>query len=287
MKIKTFGFRGQVSPLPDLEQLFVEMGHQIVDFDTEADLCLNMMTDQEYDKTIEYKKKYPNCKLILNLLNYPTDNPEYTKRLPEILSFANLITTVSEFTTKDVLDKTGYGSKVLYYPIKNIFQLNIQRDIPFLYVGRLYSTQKRFNLIPKILQHLGANDKYLYISGPEYSPFGQNLGFLKESDLNIVYNRSKYVLCPCSYEGSMMMIEGVIAGCFPIVCNDNNWVNEFRLNDFASAPDPIKIAQKIIDIERNESFYREKLLSLKDWYLEKMDIKNIAKRVISYYDTLS
>jgi glycosyltransferase involved in cell wall biosynthesis len=257
MKIKTFGFRGLVTPLFALEESLVKMGHEIVKDNTAVDLCLNLMLDQEYDQTIQYKKLFPNCKLILNLLNYPTDNPTYTNKLSEILPYADLITTVSEFTTRDIFKNTGYNSKVLYYPMKTISKIECKKDIPFLYVGRMYSEQKRFYLIPEIFRLLKIPSNYLCISGPEQSPFGQNLGFLTEPDLNSIYNRSEYILCPCSYEGSMMMIEGIVAGCIPIVCNDNNWLEEFGLLPFAADPNSESISQKIIEIHNNKKYYQD------------------------------
>lgn len=286
MKIKTFGFRGLVTPLFALENELIKMGHEIVNENTESDLCLNLMTDQEYDKTIEYKKKFPRCKLILNLLNYPTDNPIYTEKLPDILSHADLITTVSEFTSRDVLKNTGFNSRALYYPMKSISVLNLEKDIPFLYVGRLYSSQKRFDLIPKVLKTLNIPSNYLLVSGPEYSPYGHNLGFLEEKDLNDMYNRSKFIFCPCYYEGSMMMIEGVCAGAFPIVCNDNNWVDEFGLQEFSADPNPESLAKKISEILENQDYYKKIIGGLAISYKEKMSVSNVAKRLIMFYNEI-
>jgi glycosyltransferase involved in cell wall biosynthesis len=283
MKIKTFGFRGLVTPLFALENELIKLGHEIVDENTEADLCLNLMLDQEYEKTFQYKLKYPKCKLVLNLLNYPTDNPNYTSRLPDILSHADLITTVSEFTTRDIKKNTGFDSKVLYYPMKNITNLSLEKDMPFFYVGRLYSEQKRFWIIPKIFEYLKLPSNYFFVSGPEHTPFGNNLGFLEEKDLNVMYNRAKFILCPCSYEGSMMLIEGVVAGCFPVCCNDNNWLEEFGLLPFAADPNPGAIGDKIAEILNNQDKYNKILDELRLTYTEKMAVSNVAKRLVDFY----
>jgi len=44
MKIKTFGYRSQVSPLKKMEETFISLGHEIVQ-DGECDLIFDLIFD--------------------------------------------------------------------------------------------------------------------------------------------------------------------------------------------------------------------------------------------------
>ena len=163
---------------------------------------------------------------------------------------------------------------------------NITKDIPFFYVGRLYSSQKRFHLIKETFDLAGIKYDNLVVSGPERPPIGQYVGFLQEEELSLMYNRSQFIFCPCSYEGSLMAIEGQICGAIPLVCNDNNWGDEFGWQPFSAEPNAQSLLEKTNEIYQNIEKYRKIIDELSPTYIEKMEVSNVAKRLLRFHAEL-
>lgn len=283
MKIKLFGFNGSVvSPLELLKRAFVDLGCEIVD---EAPDCIFDVTGF-FENTIEYSKRYPRAVKIFNLLNADINNPNWGdgRDVRRQLLQADVPTTVSESTRKDIKNRIGVDCEVIYFPMKPVTQMNFFRTLDFLYVGRLFNKEKRFKIIPEIFKKTKISSEKLIIVGPEDPGFGHYTGLVGDDQLNLIYNCSKYLFCPCEHEGSMSMLEAVIADCFPLVCHDNEWVKEFGLTPFACDYDANSFINKIRDIEQNTEKYVKILDELKPKIVEKFDVKSVAKRIINLYN---
>ncbi len=274
ISIKLFGYRGPLSMYPALDNELIKLGHKIIENDDEADLAFDCTG--YFEDILEYSKKYPKTKKIFNTLSADTRNPNWlAAKMREQLLQADLVTSVSQCTADDIKKRTGIECKeILYWPMKDITFLNYQKTLDFMYVGRLYNWEKRFSLIPEVLNLLNYDWDYLVVVGSEKPPIGRFTGLVSEPDLNEIYNSTRFVFCPVWREGAMSMLEGCVAGAYPIVCNDNSWVSEFGLDEFASDPTPESMAKKIMDIQKNESKYTEILNTLRPKIIEKFGLNN-------------
>ncbi len=283
MKIKTFGYRAGVSSLAALEKAFIDLGHEVITED-EPDLIFDL--NGWFDDAIAYGEKYPKAKKIFNLLNADVKNPNWGAGKIGQLSQASICTTVSESTRNDILKRTGVDCEVIYFPMKAVSHLNYMKTIEFLYVGRLYNPEKRFMLVKDILEAVKFPTNKLVVAGPEQPPFGIYTGLLPENHLNELYNSCSFLLAPCEREGSMSIIEGAVAGCFPIVAYDNFWAHEFGFSEFTADPNPLSMAAKIMTILHNKDHFKKILDDIRPGLLEKFAVESVAKRVISLYNQL-
>lgn len=285
MKIKLFGYLGQLSPIPLFRTAFTELGHEVID-NGEPDLIYD--TTGGADGFMEYKAQYPRAKTISTLLNADINNPNWeAEKFGRIMKSVDVAVTVSESTKKDIKDRIGVDCKVIYFPMREVKPLNLEyRGIDFIYIGRLYNPEKRFNIIKPALLSLNYPYQNLVVVGPERVDGPYCTGFIADEDLNVILNSARFTLCPCWHEGSMSMLEAVVCGSFPICCTDNEWTYEFGLQDFAAEPSPTGIAKKIFDINQDIKGYKDKLNALIPNIKEKCDKINVAKRVIDLYNSL-
>lgn len=123
IRIKTFGYRTLVSPLSRLDGVFQKLGAEIVDHDPELIFDLTGF----FEDSIECGKKYPQAVKIFNLLNADINNPNWGdgRDVRRQLLHADIVTTPSESTRKDILNRTGVDSRVIYFPIKKISKINL------------------------------------------------------------------------------------------------------------------------------------------------------------------
>lgn len=291
MKIKTFGYRKGVSPLDSLDRAFESLGHQIItDEKGECDVIFDLTGFP--DEAIEYSKTHPQAIKIFNLLNADINNPNWGdgRNLKEQLLQADIVTTPSESTRKDILNRVGINSTVIYFPIKKIWKTNILKNIDFLYVGRIFNNEKRFDLVVKTVFELGHPTGRLLVVGPENpnlnSIVGYYSGCVDDDKLNIVYNQSNILLCPCKHEGSLAMLEAVLADCIPIVSTDNEWVYEFNMLELSCNPDVESMIAKINDVAQNYQKYLRKLDELKPLIRARFEIEHVAQRILNLYQMI-
>lgn len=281
LKIKIMGYQGALSPIKQLSKTFIDLGHQIVDED--PDFIYN--ATGFFEDSIEYGKKYPKAVKMFNLLNADINNPNWGdgRNVRNQLLQADIPTTVSESTKKDIFNRIGIICDVIYFPMKDVEQKPIPKGIDFLYVGRLFNKEKRFWLAVETLKKLSRSIEKMVIVGPENPGVGYYAGLIGDVELSLIYNSSQYLFCPCIHEGSMSMIEAVMGDCFPLVCNDNNWVYEFGLDCFVCEPNADSFIAKIKDIENNIDKYVKIIDKLKPKIIEKFEITNVVKRIINLY----
>ena len=151
---------------------------------------------------------------------------------------------------------------VIYNPVKDVFyDSSIQKNNMFLYVGRAKDPIKRINIVHDSLLKIENGIRDIKICGSENQGFGNYLGVVSDEELNRLYNSTKYVYLPSKAEGiGLSMIEGMICGCIPITCSDNETAKEFSPADFICDPDPQAIVKKINSLDKDYAEKRKKAI---------------------------
>lgn len=263
------------------------MGIEIID-DGDAQILLDICGF--FENLFEYKEKYaPTAKTMCCLLDANPTNPDWPEAMVrEQLLSADAALTISDTSRKQILKRTGVDCKVIYYPAKNIYPLNIPKTIPYGWVGRA-SGQKRVNLVWPVLQELGCSPHNFAIVGPEFLNSGvcQQYGLLTEENLNVFYNSCNYIFNFSSWEGiGLSCIEAILAGTMLVCTKDNDCVREFGLEAFAADPNPNSIADKINDIDKNRDFYNLEIQKLQPKFKEMFSVEGYCKRIIDIYNSL-
>lgn len=283
MKIGIFlGYRGTCGQVQRIEEGWINNGNLIFEGSEDQSLDLIYANDSgEYDKAILLKNKYPNAKLILNVLDIPKKyHPSLDlENLKFKLKKADFITSISKYVKNQIQEYLDLNSIIIHNPIKNINKQNLDRDVDFLYVGRLWEPSKRFNLSAKALSLLNIRANQFFIIGPD-NP-GQNLNYLGEVDdftLNMLYNRSKILMFTTEYEGlGLPAVEAVICGCIPIICKDNPTAEEFGLKDFMVESNPNAIAERILNLKLKD--FESKINTLSKELYSLLNKEKIAKNI--------
>lgn len=287
MRIKLFGDKSPLSCHKQIKSEFVRLGHEFVD-SGDCDLIYDYCGF--FDDAILYKEiDAPYAKLLCCLLDANPTNPHWPEqKVRQQLLKADAALTISHTSQGQIYKRTGVKCNVIYYPAKNIYPLNIEKTIKFGWVGRM-SGQKRVNLVWPVLQELGVQPNNFAVVGPEYLNNGicQQFGLVNEVGLNEFYNSCNYIFNFSSWEGiGLSCIESILAGTLLVCTNDNECVHEFGLLDFAADPDPIKIANKIKDMDKNPDFYYDKIKELQPKFREMFSVESYCKRVINVYNSL-
>ena len=156
----------------------------------------------------------------------------------------------------------------------------------FLYVGRAKDPIKRINLVHDSLLKIENGIRDIKICGSENPGFGNYLGVVSDEELNRLYNSTKYVYLPSKAEGiGLSMIEGMICGCIPITCNDNDTAKEFSPLDFICEPSSQSIFEKIKILNEDYEAKREIAIQYGKKYKVQFDKKNIAENIINIFNS--
>ena len=288
MNIHVLGFRHpQLSITDRLIDGFKEIGHTC-DEGVPADFVIATNHD-EFPRAI---KEYKDVFKIFTILDVPMHvfGAHQIREVVENLKKSDAITSISKTTAQDVKKYYGYNSEVVYTPmLPGIENKNKDRDMPFLYVGRIGDPNKRMDLILRAFTSNPKNEfNGLYVCGPEQPFFGSYLGVVNNEQLVEFYNRSFFLLLPSSREGvGLPMIEAALCGCIPITCRDNPTAKEFGLDEFSVDPVVAAIFHGIQQMEKigldlcrrrlAETCAREKLE-------EKFSAVNVARRYLDIYN---
>jgi len=269
MKIATFGADHFTCQLPRISREFLKRGYYV---------CENMAGPDSDCFDLAYSNNPPfddllacNARVkIANILDIPIhliENGQFTQgqidKLKSQLEQVDYVTAISQTTAKNVEKYLGVKvDKVIYNPIQDVYKINKEkgeRPYEFLYVGRANDPNKRFDLIKQtflLAQSKGdslLHEKNLYVVGSENPCFGNYVGLISDNELRSFYEKSKFLLFPSRIEGlGLPMIEAYLNCCWPILCNDNECVNEFDLNGFAADPTPEALYEKILEIRNSE-----------------------------------
>ena len=204
------------------------------------------------------------------------------------LSKADSVSTISIRVQKDLAKFYDKKIHVIYNPIKDVkLDENIKKNNMFLYVGRAKDPIKRINLVHDSLLKIENGIRDIKICGSENPGFGNYLGVVSDEELNRLYNSTKYVYLPSKAEGiGLSMIEGMICGCIPITCSDNETAKEFSPLDFICEPNPQSIVEKINMLNEDYKSKRELAVQYGQKYKVQFDKINIAKNILKVFDSI-
>ena len=177
--------------------------------------------------------------------------------------------------------------EVVYNPVKDVFyDKSIKKNNTFLYVGRANDPIKRIDLVKESLSKIKNYIKEIKICGSENPGFGNYLGIISDTELNKLYNSSKFILLPSKAEGiGLPMIEGMICGTLPIACSDNLTAKEFLPQDFICEPNAQSILSKIEELDKEYESKRKIALKMGEKYKIQFNKKNIAKNIIKIFNS--
>lgn len=281
MKFKIFGWRNpQLDQISRIEEGLINNGCELDDNNPDIVYSNNDMYDDILDFANRQNKK---PKIILNVLDLQLNNPTYNlNKVKHQLLQADVVTCISETVKKQIYNAIGLNSHVVYNPIKDIQYNETSKDIPFLYVGRANDSRKRFSLIRESLSNFEQINEGLVICGSENPYFGRYIGIVDNETLNHLYNISKFLLLPSSFEGlGLPMVEAMVGGCIPITCSDNETAIEFSPQEFICNPNSDSFINKLIELNNNYSNYQQIAIEYGKKYSLSMNKNQIAKNIIS------
>ena len=281
MKISVFG----ILPFSQLiKEGFNDLGHEI---SKEKPDIIFSNDPRGYKDAISLKIKYPKSFLILNLLDIPWHMPNIQKQTQLLVSAfldkADAITVISFKVKRDLQKFLNKKLFVIYNPRRDVYyDRDIKKNDMFLFVGRANDPVKRFELIRESLSKIKNGNQNIKICGSEDPNFGSYQGYVSDQKLNELYNSSRYVLLPSIAEGiGLPMIEGMICGCIPITCSDNDTAKEFSPPDFICDPNPQSIINKIENLNKNYTKNMKLALEYGNKYIDQFNKINIAKNILN------
>ena len=288
IKVSILGADGYTCQVPRIKEGIKNQGHILSE---ESPDLIYANDPTGYNNAMVLKKKFPNAYLILNFLDVPWHMPNVNKQtkllVEHFLTKADTITVISFKVKKDLTKFLDKKIEVIYNPIKDVFyDNNIKKDNTFLYVGRANDPVKRIALVKESLLKIENSIEKIKVCGSENPGFGNYLGIISDSELNKLYNSSKFVLLTSKAEGlGLPMIEGMICGSIPITCSDNFTAKEFSPPDFICEPNVQALVDKITELEKNYEQKRQLALKMGEKYKIQFDKKNIAQNIINIFNS--
>ena len=194
IKFLMFGADGLTCQLPRIREAMLNLGH-IMSEESPDLIYANDPTG--YQKALSLKEKFPNSFLMLNFLDIPWHFPNVEKQTKLLTDHffpkADAVTVISYKVKNDLSKFFSKTIQVIYNPIKDVFyDNNIKKNNNFLYVGRANDPIKRINLVKESLSKIRNEIDIVKICGSENPGFGNYLGLISDSELNKLYNSSKF-----------------------------------------------------------------------------------------------
>ena len=287
IKVAIFGWDGFTCQIPRIKEGMESLGNIISQDNPELIYCND---PSGYQKALILKKKFPKSYLIFNFLDIPWHFPKIEEKMKvvnDLLSQADSVTAISHKVKNDLSKFYKKKISVIYNPIKDVkLDENIKKNNMFLYVGRAKDPIKRINLVHDSLLKIENGIRDIKICGSENPGFGNYLGVVSDEELNRLYNSTKYVYLPSKAEGiGLSMIEGMICGCIPITCSDNETAKEFSPLDFICEPNTQSIVEKINMLNENYKSKRELAVQYGQKYKVQFDKINIAKNIMDIFNS--
>lgn len=287
LKIKVFGYRAgpQPSATDRIEVALLKLGCEI---DDNPDLIIH--TTGIFDDAEEF---YERCLIkpirLYNLLDVNNNNPNFYDKATEIYQKCEIATTISHTTKNQIIEKLNINRRieVIGFPIRPVSFLKNQRGFCGLYVGRWNDPNKRTYLIKPTLELLGrtVENDLVVVGGdkPMFDCFYD--GIVEDALLNMLYNGAEFLFLPSKLEGlGLSCLEGLICGAVPLLCNDNVVSKELGLfKDFTSDPNPLAIAQLIKRVQKNTSYYWNKMDELRPIFEKQFSIETVAQNILNLY----
>ncbi|MEK6885278.1 MAG: glycosyltransferase [Nanoarchaeota archaeon] len=287
MKIKVFGYRGPHNNTNDIENELKKSGHDIIT-NEQPDLIVDLNGPFTESQLFYNKCLIKPIRLYILLDIDPQKNTSWydqTKLDLESCEIACVISQTVKNQIKKIL-KIDKKLNILHHPIKNVSNLKFVKGFMFLYSGRIYSKNKRFDLVLQTLDCLGYDRETLVVAGTERPPL--NCVFVESPDdniLNQVFNAADILLSPSEFEGqNCNMIQAVITRTFPILNNQCEVVREFGLEKFSSDPTPEKMAKKIHEIKSHTKYYLDIMNELRPVFQKQFSVETIVKNMLELYN---
>lgn len=285
MKIYVGGAEGYTCQVDRIRDGFTKLGHELTRYHWDADLIF--INNPPFSDDLLDSKGVR----IYNIL----DIPEHLFPFFDLGSLkcqllkADAITSISNFTAKQVKTHLDLDSTVIYNPMKPVYELPADQKklrYDFLYVGRANDKNKRFYLVRDALNKLGIDDNNLAVCGNENPMYGDYQAVVSDTELNRLYNGAQFVMLPSRIEGiGLSSIEGAVCGVVPVCCSDNYTAKEFfPYIDFPN-PDGESIANFIVE-ESQTGKIRAQLASHKDELLDKFSDFRVAQRILNVYNRI-
>lgn len=283
----TFGWRNsKLDQISRIDRGLIELGYQIDSLNPQFSYSNN----PTYEDALVLSSFDPNIKKIFNVLDVATHIKNYPfDLLKSQLLQADAITSISVDTQTKLKNFLGLDSIVIYNPLKISYRKpEIKKDVFAVFCGRLNDPNKRFNLVIETLQKLGKTSDDLWICGPEQPSWGIYKGIVTDDELNDIYNRAKYYICPTKENGGIQLppLEATFCGVLPIECSDNSTAHEFLDPLFIADPFADSLAAKIKTFEKNRVEISQKLIDEAPIKYKRLNYKEIAKSIISVYNGL-
>jgi hypothetical protein len=197
MKIYCDGARFYGDQISRIEQGFRDLGYEITEFITEADLIYSNNPSDSRAQIIRDKingKLKSNCKIIACILDVPVHlikNENFLSEMNDIrmqLSLVDAVVSISQYTHDSVKKYYGFNSTVIHNPIKPITKLNLERKKSFgVIVGRKFDPNKNVIQAIHAMQILGVPECQVYMVGSESIGWGDFVGVQSDENLNKIY----------------------------------------------------------------------------------------------------
>lgn len=300
LKIKVFGAAGNIlCQIPRIITGLKELGHELVEDESCDFIFCN--DPSEFEFAINYKKKYPNSKLILNILDCPIHIRDFNNWKDKVgmqLFFADKITCISETVKKHLFNIFPFVQQkwggVIYNPIKPVYPLNLERNNRFLFVSRACDLNKRFSIALELAAMLNktidvvGHENPTNISKPNLQKYINYLGELSDEELNKAYNNHELVMVTGKIEGlSLSLIESLCTKT-PVIClEDMDTALELCPKEFISKSSIYDLYNKYLFIKSSDPIIKKKLDEYSEKYLIKFSPISIANNIIKVYENKS
>ncbi len=297
MKIKCFGHRGILGQVSRIENGFTLLGHELVD---EYPDLIFANDKSSHLEAIQYKKKYPNAKLILSvqdLGNHCSDHKQIIDDLTINLMQADAVTTISETVKEQMLSVFPFlqknGISTIYQPIKAVEPLKRERTSNLMALGRLSDPNKRIGLA---IQAVAIYGGHLDLYGPdditnfinrEYKNFFTYKGIVSDKELNEAYNTHTAVLVTSLNEGiNLPAIESLVCKTPLVCCSDMSTSKELIPKEFICETTPFSIADKIKYVTNGSKEINDILDEYSEKYIKQFSPESVSFNIIKCYEKI-
>lgn len=286
LKVKVFGYRGKINSTERIERELVRQGCELVE--KNPDLLIEMCG--LYEKAQEFYQKSEKKPIRLyNLLDVNNKDINFYNQAKWDYINSEIATTIS-YTVKEQIRNKFQTDKNIYvigFPIRPVTFKKYLKGYPFLYVGRFYDLNKRTFFIQPVLKTLNLDpiDNLIVVGmdKPSYDCFYQ--GIVDDNILNELYNAAEFVFLLSKKEGiGLTAVEGIISSAIPLLCNDNEIVQELGLQDFSALPSSQSIVQLIEKIRKNIHYYWDKMDELRPKFERQFSVETVVKNMLELYN---
>ncbi len=304
LKIYCDGAKFYGGQLDRIEQGFLALGHELVNNCEEADLIYSNNPSETRSIIVDgIRLGATNAKVVFNILDVPFHIWDSFKKndlgkWSNELSYADGITTISEFVKESVQYTFAKDSTVIYQPIKPVRKISTEKRFKYLFVGRKYDPNKNVVHGVGALQMLGIPESEVGMIGADNVGWGTYLGAVSDEELNSLYNGADFVFCLGYVEGiSLPVVESMAAGAIPIVIRElttrEEWLPSVKFPEYLQvSADRTSVAKFIAQFLQDNNKMEQMKHRLFHYYKDELEVKftpiAVASKILEvYYATKS